>query len=172
MNDLNPGDVTVGSTVRVTFDLPRDDDWPPVGNETLEALLAAHDTVQLRECPYFARHVAKGDVFRVRRIGTGSWEALDRLEPSGHCTIRIVPFRKGPLEGSRERVIGAFAPLGVSGKGHSRFRIVALDVPETADLVATKHVLYDGVDDGWWDYEEGCLSDAWLATEPDRNPAD
>ncbi|MER7283764.1 DUF4265 domain-containing protein [Dactylosporangium sp. NPDC000244] len=168
MDDVVPGDATLAPAVQVLFDLPQEGDWPPVSSEPLGALLVAHDTAQLQESPFFARHVAKGDLLRVRSSEDGSWQPVERLKPSGSCTIRIVPFRKGPLSGSRERVLDAFAPLGVSGKGHGRFRIVALDVPSTVDLVATKRVLYDGVDAGWWDYEEGCLTDAWLATEPDR----
>lgn len=168
MDDVIRGDATLAPAVQVLFDLPQEGDWPPVSSELVGALLVTHDTAELQEPPYFARHVAKGDLLRVRRNEDGSWQPIERLKASGNCTIRIVPFRNGPLNGSRERVIDAFAPLGVSGKDHGRFRIVALDIPPTVDLMATKRVLYDGVDAGWWDHEEGCLTDAWLATEPDR----
>ena len=85
---------------------------------------------------------------------------------SGYCTIRIIPFREGTLDGSRQRVLHAFAPLGVTGEGIERYGMVALDVPPDADLAAVKRLLGEGSRDGWWEYDEGRIGDAWQAAEP------
>ena len=46
--------------------------------------------------------------------------------------------------------------------------MVALDVPPDVDLAAVKRLLREGTHAGWWEYEEGCIGDAWLAVEPDE----
>jgi hypothetical protein len=153
--------------VKVRFELPKDEDgWPPATSEGLWALPIAPGVVRLHNTPWFVRGVANGDLIRVRRGEDGQWWADERLEWSGYCTIRIIPFPDGPLSGSRQRVLDAFAPLGVTGEGIEQYGMVALDVPPEADLVTVKRLLQDGERDGWWAYEEGCVGDAWLAIEP------
>ncbi|WP_218106526.1 DUF4265 domain-containing protein [Micromonospora pallida] len=85
-----------------------------------------------------------------------------------YCTIRIIPFPDGALGGSRQRVLDAFAPLGVTGEGVQQFGMVSLEVPPDADLAAVKRLLCEGSRDGWWEYEEGCIGDAWSAADPDQ----
>jgi hypothetical protein len=157
-------DATAGDRyVKVWFELPKDDDgWPPAASESLWAVPVAPDVVRLDNTPWFVRNVASGDLVRVRRRDDGRLWADERIEWSGNCTIRIVPFGKGPLGGSRQRVLDAFAPLGVSGEGIEQYGMVALDVPPNVDLSAVKRLLREGQRDGWWDYEEGCVGDAWL----------
>lgn len=110
------------------------------------------------------RGIASGDLIRVSCAEDGQLRAGERLRSSGHCTIRVIPFQAGPLTGSRQRVLDAFAPLGVTGEGIEQFGIVALDIAPDADIAAVQRLLCDGERDGWWDYEEGCIGDAWLAT--------
>jgi hypothetical protein len=168
VDEINSGKGTADRFVKVVFEVPRDDDgWPPVAREGLWAVPVTSDTVRLHNSPWFVRGVANGDLIRVRKDEDGQLWADERLEWSGTCTIRVVPFRKGPLDGSRQRVLDAFAPLGVNGEGVEQYGIVALDVPPDVDLAAVKRLLYEGARDGWWDYEEGCVGDAWLAAEPD-----
>jgi Domain of unknown function (DUF4265) len=107
--------------------------------------------------------VATDDLIRVRRGEDGQLWADGKLQWSGHCTIRIIVFRDGPLGGSRQQVLDMFAPLGVTGEGIERYQMVALDVPPDADIAAVKRLLRDGTRDGWWKYEEGCIGDAWKA---------
>jgi len=167
VGEIRPAGDTSDRFVKVVFELPRDDDgWPPVAREGLWAVPVTSDTVRLENSPWFVRGVANGDLIRVRRGEDGQMWAGERLEWSGYCTIRIIPFREGPLGGSRQRVLDAFTPLGVTGEGIAQYGMVALDVPPNVDLAAVKRLLRDGVRDGWWDYEEGCVGDAWLATEP------
>ena len=167
MDEANPGGRTAGQFVKVVFELPQDDDgWPPAGSEGVWAVPVTPDVVRLDNTPFFVRGVAAGDLIRVRHGEDGQLLADERLQWSGHCTIRIIVFRDGPLGGSRQRVLDVFAPLGVTGEGIEQYRMVALDVPPDADIAAVKRLLRDGTRNGWWEYEEGCISDAWQSAGP------
>jgi hypothetical protein len=153
--------------VRVRFQLRQDDDgWPPVASEGLWAIPLGTDVVRLDNIPWFARNVASGDTFRTSTDRDGERWATDKVAWSGHCTVRVIPFPDGALGGSRQAVLDAFAPLGVDGEGLQQYGIVALNIPATVDLGAVKRLLRQGVNDGWWDYEEGCIGQAWLTANP------
>lgn len=153
--------------VKVRFELPQDEDgWPPLRSEGLWAApLAEREHVRLDNVPWFALNVADGDVFRVSADDDGVMWAVERVSWSGNCTIRVIPFKDGPLAGDRQRVLDAFIPLGVSGEGIAEPGMVALSVPPDADLAAVKRALKDGEADGSWEYEEGCVGDEWRAAE-------
>jgi Domain of unknown function (DUF4265) len=63
------------------------------------------DVVRLDNTPFFVLGVAAGDLIRVHREADGQLRAAARLQWSGHCTIRIIVFRDGPLGGSRQQVL-------------------------------------------------------------------
>jgi hypothetical protein len=91
------------------------------------------------------------------------------VRKSDHLTIRIICFRRGPLEGSLEAVVEAFTPLGVYAEGVAQYGMVALDVPPTAALQPIYNRLLAGQQDGSWEWEEGRINGAWEATkEPPR----
>ncbi|MFC4069759.1 DUF4265 domain-containing protein [Actinoplanes subglobosus] len=152
------------AAVKVHFDLPRDgDDWPPVEVESLWADTVRDGVVRLTNVPWFVRGVASGDLIRVEADADGVLWAAEHLEWSGNCTIRVVPFGSGPLHGSRRRVLDAFEPFGVTGEDVQQYGLVALEVPPGADLAGVQRVLRAGARDGWWDYDEGCVSEEWIA---------
>ncbi|MGW0806969.1 DUF4265 domain-containing protein [Nonomuraea sp. NPDC002799] len=158
---------SVASThVRVVFELEQDEDgWPPAGSERLWATPAGPGLVRLDNIPFFARGVACGDVVRVEADAEGTVWAKEVVEFSDNCTIRVVPDRNGDLEGDLITVLDLFAPLGVEGEGFERFGLVALNIPPAADLAGAKRLLVEG-QDGWWDYEEGCVTEAWRVLDP------
>ncbi|WP_127505763.1 serine hydrolase [Actinoplanes solisilvae] len=147
--------------VKVFFHLRAEDGWPPVGTESLWARPVSADVVELDNTPFFARGVSCGDHVRVVPEDDGTLTAVDVVEWSQRCTVRVVPFRAGPLRGDRQRVPDEFATVGVSGEGIEQYSIVALDIPPTANLAAVKRLLRDGVERGWWDYEESNVGEAW-----------
>jgi hypothetical protein len=53
---------------------------------------------------------------------------------SENCTIRLIVLRDDGSEAKRQSVLNVFHELGVCGEGIERLRMVALDVPPTADL--------------------------------------
>jgi hypothetical protein len=153
--------------VKVVFDLPdAGDGWPPATAEGIWAVrLPERDHVRLDNVPWFAVNVADGDVFRVRTDDDGVLRAVEQVSWSGNCTIRVTPYKDGPLAGDLQRVLDVFIPLGVGSEGAAQYRIVALSVPPDVDLGAVKRTLKDGEASGWWAYEEGCIGDAWKTAE-------
>ncbi|MEU6414250.1 DUF4265 domain-containing protein [Microbispora sp. NPDC046933] len=151
--------------VRVVFDLPQDENgWPPAASERMWAVPVAPGRVMLDNIPFFVRGVALGDVVRIETDDEGVVRAAEAVEFSGNCTIRVVPFTREPA--GRQAVLDAFASWGVEGEGAEQFGLVALNVPPTADLAAVRRLLVQGEADGLWDYEEGCVTDAWRALDP------
>lgn len=162
MDKTSDGAAAMDGFVKVRFELPKDPDgWPPATSEGLWAVPVAPDIVRLDNTPWFVRNIACGDRVRVREGADGVVWAEERVQWSGNCTIRIIPYREGPLGGSWQRVVDAFTPLGVTGEVIEQYRMIALDVPPDVDLAVVKRLLRDGERDGWWGYEVGCGGDAW-----------
>ena len=150
--------------VRVRFKLAIDEDgWPPVASEGLWAEPLGDGTYRIDNTPWFSRNLAADDVIRAVADDDGVLWATEKVEWSGRLTIRVIPFPEGPLRGDMQAVLDAFEPLGVTGEGIDQYRIIALDVPPDVDLRAVRDLLVAGAADGRWDYEEGCVSDVWLA---------
>lgn len=152
--------------VKIRFRLPQDEDgWPPVESEGVWAEPLGGDNYKIANTPWFVRGLATDDIVAAVADSDGVWWATERVRWSGRLTVRVIPWDDGPLHGNRKAVLDAFAPLGVTGEGVEKFGIVALDIPPDADLRAVKMLLSAGQSDGRWDYEEGCVSDAWLQLE-------
>ncbi|WP_306356774.1 MULTISPECIES: DUF4262 domain-containing protein [unclassified Nocardia] len=145
------------------FKITSDDTgWPPVDHEKVWARLTARPgVVEIDSTPWWVRDVAKGDTFEVHTGESGERYAIRKVSASGNCTIRIIPLLDGPLAGSKKAVLAAFAAVGVEGAGLEAFNILAFNVPSDADLKSVKRLLDEGVNNGLWDYEEGCVSSAW-----------
>ncbi|MFC0430360.1 DUF4265 domain-containing protein [Kutzneria buriramensis] len=152
--------------VKVAFDLPQEPGRPSSGREHLWATpLPDSEDVRLDNIPFFVDGVALGDVFSVRVGEDGYLYAAEKVAWSGACTIRLVVLDDGPLAGDVTRALDLLAPLFVEGEAAEQYRMLALTVPPEADLAAVKNLLIDGVVDGWWEYEEACVGDAWRAAE-------
>ncbi|MCX5443799.1 MULTISPECIES: DUF4265 domain-containing protein [unclassified Streptomyces] len=151
-----------GALVKVRFALDQDEEgWPPVGGESLWAVDVGDELVRIDNVPFFVRDLACGDIVRTRVEGDGRRYFQERVQWSGNCTVRVIPFSDGPSRLERQAVLDLFAPLGVSGEGVDQFGMVALNVPANADFMAIRELLTQGSTDGRWDYEEGCVGDAW-----------
>jgi Domain of unknown function (DUF4265) len=142
--------------VKVRFAIEQDEDgWPPVGSEGLWAESLGHARYRLDNTPWFVRGVASDDIVAAIADPDDVLWFTERVEWSGRLTIRVIPFRAGPLAGSLRAVVEIFEELGVSGEGAlPAYAIVALDVPADADFAAVKARLRRGEDDGSWSYEE------------------
>ncbi|GGK51508.1 DUF4265 domain-containing protein [Nocardia camponoti] len=161
--------------VRVVFRLPSDDSgWHPAGTERIWAVRLDDQRVRVENIPFAARGVAAGDILTVTADEDGVLWAGDVVEPSGNCTIRVIPVEGCLRSGVRKAVGDAFEPLGVEGEG-SRTGLVSLNVPGGADLTEVKETLEQGHADGLWVYELGSVTEAWQAaspTLPATNPSD
>ena len=107
--------------------------------------------------------------FRLERCG---WTTLrgdgyrwagETVRGSENCTIRLIVVRDGGSAAARQTVLETFHRLGTTGEGIERFRMVALDVPPDADLPRIRKLLEHGEAEGWWHWEEGCVTTAWRA---------
>ncbi|BCB88785.1 hypothetical protein Psuf_060980 [Phytohabitans suffuscus] len=130
------------------------------------AEVLAPDRVRLPFAPWAALNAAKGDIFRVQRGTDGELWVQEKLEASGYCAIRVVLASDsplGPLDTGTEVILEKFTALGVTGGG--MFGLAVIDVPPEADLYLVRHLLNSGARDGWWDYDELCVTDAWNAAE-------
>lgn len=144
--------------LKVVFKLHQDEQgWPPAGSERLWALHVGADTARLDNVPFFVRGYALGDVVRFATDREGVHWVQEAVRYSDCCTIRIIP---GPDEGL-DGALAAFAPYGVTGEGLPKFGMVALNVPGDVDIAAVKKLLLEGETDGRWEYEEGCVTEAW-----------
>ena len=122
------------------------------------------DRVRLPRAPWAALNAAKDDIFRVQRQRDGELWVQEKFEASGYCAIRVLLASDsplGPLEAGTEAILDKFTALGVTGSGMFGFTVI--DVPPTADLHLVRHLLDIGKRDGWWDYDELCVTDAWKA---------
>lgn len=155
--------VAMTDQVRVCFALEQDEvGWPPVTAERMWATPTSRDNaVVIDNIPFFVRGVACYDVVAVAPDAEGILWGHEQIRWSGNCTIRVIPFRDGPLHGDQQAVLDAFAPFGVEGEGVEQYGLVALNIPANADLTAVKRLLREGEEDKRWAYEEGCVGNAW-----------
>lgn len=158
---LDPGP----SRAHVVFPLVQDDDgWPPVSSERVWAVPLGDDQYRIDNAPWFVWDVAVGDIVRAISEGPTSHPVYAAmLRPSDHVTIRLVCFRSGPLQGDLARALEPFTRLGVYGEGVKQYGMLSLDIEPSAPMQQLVALLRRGADDGWWEYEEGRITPAWIA---------
>jgi hypothetical protein len=158
------GHVTNTDRVKVRFSLARNEDWPPVESEGLWAMPLGSDRFRIDNTPWFVPNLAAEDIVEALAGSDGVLWATRKITHGGRLVVRVIPFRNGPLNGDLQAVLDAFASLGVSGEGAGpAYQLVALDIAPDADLPAIVSRLWQGRDDGSWDYDEGCVTEGWLA---------
>src|SRR5262245_54061010 len=159
MDDERPG------FMKVRFRLQQDQDgWPPAESEGLWAVPLGGDTYRIDNTPWFARDVAADDVFLAEPDADGRLWDRDRLPWSGNCTIRVVPVRVAPVDGSQQAALELCVRLGAAGDGFGcGLLVVEMTILPVADLAGIKRTLQQGQADGSWAYEEGCISAEWAS---------
>lgn len=156
----------VKGRVRVVFQLDQNDGWPPVTSERLWGIPLTDELVRIDNVPWFVRDLSLNDVVRTFTGARGVLQAAEKITWSGNCTVRIIPYKSGAMSGNLQTILELFLPLGAHAEGIEQFGMVALNVPPSADLAAVKGLLIRGFEADWWDYEESCIGDAWLASNP------
>ena len=158
------GRVTDTDRVKVRFRFPPDEDWPPVQSEGLWAEPLGDNRFRIDNTPWFATNLAPEDVVEALADSDGVLWMTRTITHSGRLVVRVIPFDDGPLGGDLQAVLDTFASLGVSGEGAApAYPLVALDIPPDSDLPAIVSKLRQGRADGSWDYDEGCVTERWLA---------
>ncbi|MGW6499596.1 DUF4265 domain-containing protein [Nonomuraea angiospora] len=148
--------------IKVWFRFVPREGWLPYDTEGLWTTRLSGDTARVANAPFLQDGVAEGDVVRFVTDGEGLHWACERVEASGNCTVRVLPVPGGPLGRSAQAVHEQLAPLGLGGESFSsELPLVAFTVPADADLGRIKALLTRGQRDGWWHFEESCVTDAW-----------
>ena len=157
----------------VTFGMtPDEEGWPPIGSETLWAQPLGEGRYRLDTVPFFVPDLAVGDVVTAAPDADGRLWAQRRESTGGHGTIRIIPLLDGSLLGSTQALVSALSQsLGDLAPGvrwesaGPAYSLVALDLtPDLAEteLARVRNWLEAGQADGAWEYEESCVTPAWL----------
>lgn len=117
----------------VVFELAVEDGWPPVGSERVRAHHLGGDRYRIGNPPWFVHDLAVGDVVRAQAPDSDSHPVfVEILERSGHVTIRLICFRRGPLAGDLAQALEPFTALGVYGEGAQEYGMLALDIEPAA----------------------------------------
>jgi hypothetical protein len=151
--------------VKVRFLLPREDDnWPPAESEGLWAEPLGEDLYRIDNTPWFVRNLSADDIVRALAGSDGLLWAVEKVQWSGRQTVRVIARSDGPLHGDPAAVAEVFEPFGVKCELMQQpVRMAALDIPADVEPREVKGVLRERQADGWWDFEEGCVSEDWLA---------
>ena len=117
--------------------------------------------------------VAVGDVVTAAPDDDGRLWAQRRESTGGHGTIRVIPLLDGSLLGSTQALVSALSQslvdLGPGVRWESAgpaYSLVALDLTpdlDATELARVRNWLEAGQADGAWEYEESCVTPAWLA---------
>lgn len=151
------------STAHVVFPLAQDEGWPPVASERVWAAKVAEHSYRIDNPPWFVPDLAVGDVVHAVAPNDDSHPVFTEvLERSDHVTIRLVCFRHGPLKGDLARALAPFTAMGVYGEGAPQYGMLALDIEPEAPVGQIVSLLRDGCEAGWWEYEEGRITQAWI----------
>lgn len=138
----------------------------PATSMGMHAEALSPDRVRLPSAPWAALNAAKGDIYRVQPGTDGKLWVQEKLEASGYCAIRVtlVPdsslARSAPHAGV-DNILAKFATFGITGSG--MFGLAVIDVPPDADLYRVRQLLDTGERDGWWDYDDLCVTEPWKA---------
>ena len=102
------------------------------------------------------------DIVRTAPGGDGEPVARQQVEWSGRYTVRVIPLGDSPDRDAVDEVVQQFAALGAECEGALPVhRLVALDIPPTADLTRINELLISGEAAEKWGYDEGCVDDRW-----------
>jgi hypothetical protein len=137
--------------VKVLFRLEKDEDgYPPVEVESLWGIRRS-DGIELDNIPFFAKGVALGDIVESTTAGDGALEFESVVRRGGHSTFRILLLKKHPAD--PRRTMDELIAKGLSVEEDAG--LLAVDVPPDVPLGPIRDYLFDGIDSGRWEVEEG-----------------
>jgi len=139
--------------VKILFELTKDeDDFPPVSQESLWAR-PVPEGYEIDNIPFFVRSISSHDIVSADERD-GALVFRDLARPSGHSTVRIVPYdRSGGVH------LDIFEQLGCSYERHATYGLIAVDVPPSASYARVRAALEKGATEEQWDFEEGTVAD-------------
>jgi hypothetical protein len=139
--------------VKVSFRLQPDaDGYPPVSVESLWADPVS-EYFKIDNIPFFTRATTIDDLVQAAPDEAGNLWFQAVVEDSGHSLIRVVIFKPE----CEERVITELRSLGCRVEGLKAYKLLALDLPASADLAKVQEYLRSEAEVGNIDYEEALI---------------
>jgi hypothetical protein len=143
----------VQNHVKILFRLPQDaDGYPPVAVESVWATNAQPGIYLLDNIPFFTREATLGDAVLASDEKGDLWFTRIQVE-STNSLVRVVLFDVARLDELRQQL----TQLGCSTEWDEPHNLVAVNVPDSADLSAIQNYLQTNSERGWFDYEEPIL---------------
>jgi hypothetical protein len=137
--------------VKVLFRLEKDEDgYPPVEVESLWGI-RRYDGIELDNIPFFAKDVALGDIVTTTTAGDGALEFESVIRRGGHSTFRILLLQEQGDD--PRRTMDELIARGLSVEEDAG--LLAVDVPPGVALGPVRDYLFEGIDSGRWEVEEG-----------------
>jgi len=124
-------------SLSLQFPLEVEDDWPPVGSESLPFERKREDYECLAS-PLFVKDLSAGDVIKIKKDGEGFVSSWEHVERSGRSTIWLLRLaNNNQIEPCLQRL----RSLGCNTASVDEFGCYSIDVPETLPIAAVDEVL-------------------------------
>lgn len=129
-------------------------DWHSHAIETMWAQPVGEDRYAIQNVPFFAYELSFDDVVRAPLVA-GQRVVQEIAERGGHSTYRV--FLSDGVRADSEAFAVAWKPLNDLGVTfeQANARLLAVDIPVSADIYAVYRLLEAGESSGVWDFEEG-----------------
>lgn len=132
------------------------DGYPPVSVEGLWVRRLAGGTVVLDNIPFYARGIAPGDELAVAIEASGDTWFQGVVRSGGASVFRIHASSDAEISKIREEILG----LGLPSEVDMVVRLIAVEVPVSADIRPVLDYLVLGQEAERFDFEEGVLRHA------------
>lgn len=125
--------------------------YPPAEVESMWAI-PRDDGYELDNIPFYAKGVALGDVVVAEPDADGVLVYRRVLRRGGHSTYRV--YLLDPSPDDPQSTVDYLRAKGL-GVEYDLPRLLAIDIPPTVSLEDAESVLFEGVDSGRWELQEG-----------------
>ncbi len=140
--------------VKVHFALEQDaDGYPPVTTEVLWCEQLTHGSVKIDNIPFFVRDIACGDEIRIEADADGSLLYRSTIKTSGNSVFRVIPTQSVDVDYVRD----ALDELGCAVELYSDLRLLAVEVPETVNILPIVDFLVSSKAKNEIDFEQAAL---------------
>jgi hypothetical protein len=136
---------------KLNFPLVQDEDgYPPFASEGLWVEDLGERRFKVDNIPFFAPDLSADDVVEAEVSPEGLLTYVRTIQPSSNSTIRVVIYE----ESAKEAFFNELQRFGCDYEGAASINLVAINVPETADVGQLLAFLKGQSDSEQIDYEE------------------
>jgi Domain of unknown function (DUF4265) len=126
-------------SISLQFPLDVEDDWPPVGSESLP-FRKLDEGYECLSVPLFVKDLSVGDIIQFTKDSEGLLSSWSHLRKSGRSTIWLLRLSKND---QIEPCLHKLRSLGCNTSGVVEFGCYAIDVPEVLKIQVVDEVLKD-----------------------------